>query len=270
MAEPTNRKKRKGKNGNRSSILPPQEPQLKHWFLTYNNYISGEPEKIERIMREFCTEFKFQEETGAEGTKHLQGSFHLTKPMRPTQFKLGDMAGTPWWKRTNNGEAADAYCCKNETRTGKLFTWPPPLELRNPEFPWEFKILKLLAEKPDYRKVYWFWEEGGCRGKSSFVKWISFHYGAIFCNGGQYKDLVNLIFKTDMNKCRCVVFDTNRCKGGHISYDVLESIKNGMVCNTKYETGVKLFNSPHVIIFANEPPSNPEKLSPDRWVIEKI
>lgn len=73
-----------------------------------------------------------------------------------------------------------------------------------------------------------------------------------------------------MNVCNCIIFDIPRNHGGNISYDTLECIKNGMVCNTKYETGVKLFNPPHVIVFANELPSDTEKLSADRWIIKEL
>ena len=43
-----------------------------------------------------------------------------------------------------------------------------------------------------------------------------------------------------------------------------------MICNTKYETGVKIFNSPHIICFANFPPDNLEQLSADRWIITNL
>ena len=95
-------------------------------------------------------------------------------------------------------------------------------------------------------------------------------YGILFCSGGKYSDIMNLIFNQDMDACNCVMFDIPRANQGNISYSSLESIKNGMVCNTKYETGVKVFNSPHVFCFANFPPGDENMLSPDRWVIKNI
>jgi len=67
-----------------------------------------------------------------------------------------------------------------------------------------------------------------------------------------------------------VIWDLPRENKGFISSSTVEAVKNGMVCNTKYETGVKLFNAPHVIIFSNYPPENVEELSKDRWVVEEI
>lgn len=81
---------------------------------------------------------------------------------------------------------------------------------------------------------------------------------------------MNLVFNQDMDECSCVMFDIPRANRGAISYASLESIKNGMVCNTKYETGVKVFNSPHIVIFANFPPEDEDLLSADRWVISEL
>ena len=66
-----------------------------------------------------------------------------------------------------------------------------------------------------------------------------------------------------------IVIDVPRDNGNTVSYKAIEQIKNGMICNTKYETGMKLFNSPHIIIFANMPPEE-HKLSADRWKIFEI
>jgi len=42
-----------------------------------------------------------------------------------------------------------------------------------------------------------------------------------------------------------------------------------MITNTKFETGLKVFNPPHIVVLANFPPRE-EKLSADRWKIYKI
>jgi hypothetical protein len=81
---------------------------------------------------------------------------------------------------------------------------------------------------------------------------------------------MNLVFNQDMDTCNVVFFDIPRNHGGKISYSSLESIKNGMVCNTKYETGVKVFNSPHIFCFANFPPDDESCLSQDRWKITQL
>lgn len=73
-----------------------------------------------------------------------------------------------------------------------------------------------------------------------------------------------------MDTITCIMLDIPRANNGNVSYASLESIKNGLVCNHKYETGTKVFNSPHVVVFANFPPVEPDKLSSDRWHIENL
>ncbi len=70
-----------------------------------------------------------------------------------------------------------------------------------------------------------------------------------------------------MNNCRGIIWDIPRSSKGNVSYATLEAVKNGLICNTKYETGVKVFNPPHVIVFANFPPDDESQLSADRWHI---
>jgi hypothetical protein len=51
-----------------------------------------------------------------------------------------------------------------------------------------------------------------------------------------------------------------------LSYTGIEEVKNGCFFSPKYECDMVCFNSPHVIIFANEPP-NALKCSADRWKV---
>ena len=44
---------------------------------------------------------------------------------------------------------------------------------------------------------------------------------------------------------RCVVFDLSRSQESHVNYEVIESVKNGVVFSTKYESQMKVFKTPH-------------------------
>lgn len=70
-----------------------------------------------------------------------------------------------------------------------------------------------------------------------------------------------------MDTCRCVIFVLPREHMNHISYSALEAVKDGLVCNMKsFKNGSKIFNPPHVYVFANYPPDT-SVLSKDRWNI---
>ena len=66
-----------------------------------------------------------------------------------------------------------------------------------------------------------------------------------------------------------VIFDFSRSVEERVNYEIIESIKNDIFFSSKYESGMKLFNVPHVIIFANFYPDQ-NKLSLDRWDIREV
>lgn len=93
--------------------------QLKKWFFTMNNYNNSDIDTLKSKFDEICEKYVFQEELGANGTKHLQGSIVLNKKMRWSEFKLPNSIH---WEKTNNETASFDYCCKNETRNGEIYT----------------------------------------------------------------------------------------------------------------------------------------------------
>ena len=200
------------------------------------------------------------------GTVHFQCFFQFKKKYRPTELVKFAKAK---WIACDGGEAANVKYCSKDGDVYK-YGFPKPIKLIENLYPWEKDIETLFFTEPDERKVYWFWEKTGGIGKSTFVKYMVVKHGCLFCDGGKKSDLVNLVFNNNMDDCKCVIWDIPRAAKGNISYSTLECIKNGMICNTKYETGVKVFNSPHIFVFANFPPDKPEELSADRWVITEL
>lgn len=140
-------------------------------------------------------------------------------------------------------------------------------------------ILDLLKEKPDDRKVYWFWEEDGNVGKSALVKHIYLnnkdHTVIAGGKGNDVRNQINMHVNGNEKKgiagkdLNIAILDISRTNEDYVSYEVIEQIKNGLLYSGKYEGGICCFNSPHVIIFANFKPKE-ETLSADRWVIKEI
>lgn len=248
-----------------------QSLQLLKWCFTFNNYTKDNIKEIIETFSRISTKYVFQEETGENGTPHLQGCVFLKKKMRYSQFKLSDKIH---WEKMRNDDASIAYCQKVETRTGECYSLglpkvKAPLELITELRPWQQKIVDIYNTKPDNRTIYWFWESVGRVGKSVFTKYMAATYKCLYLNGGKNSDLMNLVFKTDMDECKCIIWDLPRQMGNRIHYITVEAAKNGMICNTKFETGVLLFNCPHIFVFSNFPPDT-HKLSEDRWNIIEI
>ena len=259
--------------GEGNTETPPtskKQPSRKTFYaFTCFNYDENEIEaQLNRQLIRISKKYIYGREVCPDTQKkHLQGFIHLKKAMRITELKL---PGNPHLEACiGSREQNEAYCAKD----GDTVRYGYPKEIICIETlrPWQQEIMDNVITQPvDPRKVYWYWEPNGNIGKSQFVKFCVVKHNALFCDGGKKSDIVNLVFNNDMDECNLIIWDIPRCNLGSISYSALESIKNGLVCNTKYETGTKVFNPPHIIVFANAEPEEPEKLSDDRWVITEI
>lgn len=240
----------------------------KRWCFTFNNYEESDISSIVPILETNCKFGIFSKEVGKKnGTPHLQGYCEFVNKIRPSS--LGLSKKIHFEKSLGNRQQNVDYCSKDcDVVWSKGL--PKPIKVIENLYSWQKAILEIYKEPVDDRKVYWYWSERGNIGKSAFIKYMIVKHKILFCSGGKYTDIMNLVFNQNMDECNCIMFDIPRANRGCISYASLESIKNGMVCNTKYETGVKVFNSPHVFVFANFKPDDMEQLSPDRWVITEL
>lgn len=258
--------------GNTHQLPPKQVPKRKNHFFTWNNYTE---EHIEHLLESFrrlgAIKWKFQEEIApTTGTPHLQGMVMFPREKRSTEW---DKASLGHWEALKQTDGS--YQCKEETRkpNGRQWSYGFPKQVKIIEqlYPCQKKIEEIYLTEPNDRNVYWFWESNGNVGKSAFVKYMVVKYGCLFCDGGRKADLVNLVFNANMDDTRCIIWDIPRANRNKISYSTIEAIKNGLICNTKYETGVKAFNPVHIFIFANFPPDmNEDTLSEDRWIITEL
>lgn len=252
-----------GETGNTQITVSPSPPKQNsgriHHFFTFNNYHSSDISFMETQFKEYCYMYAFQEEMGLSGTRHLQGVCSCKKKMRDTAFKLPK--AIHWEKLKSNAKQAYEYCTKEDTRCGKVFVMNYKIPYRfkldkSIFYEWEKEIYRIITEEANCRDVHWFWSEGGGVGKSTFVKHLVMNEKAVFLSKGRYSDIVNVIYKTDMVSTRLVLIDLPRNNGNNVSYSAIEAIKNGLICNTKFETGFVAFPPPHVIVFANEEPKD--------------
>ena len=246
-----------------------QPPQLKHHFFTFNNYNRDDIYMFCKLFDEICYMYCFQEEIGEKNnTPHLQGIISLHKRMRRTEFGLPKQIH---WESVKHITKAYAYCSDIKKRRGDIFYKNYKVQkhlIINNRKEWMDTLENIIKVKcDDTRKIHWYYDTRGGAGKSIFSKYLCLYYNAIYLSRGNYKDLINLVYKSeDIN---IVIVDLPRNNGNRVSYDALEAIKNGIICNVKYETGTKVFDSPHIIVFSNERPDM-SCLSKDRWNIKNI
>ncbi len=256
----------------RGDSVPEHDAQSRHWFLTANN---PTPDTILNLLSIGGLErYAIQEEEGPEGTPHLQGVLTFRSPKKWSTLRNHVKA---YWKPCRNIHAAKNYCTKLASRAGKQWIRGfnikghvnDPLEGKT-LYAYQRELLEIIKSVPDERKIYWYWSNKGCIGKSCFVKHVVLKHGAIVV-GGKHKDAYYAICqRVAKNKdMDTVIFDLPRSQGNKISYVAIEGIKNGLFMSAKYESQMCLYNPPHVIVFANEAPDQ-SQLSRDRWIVKYL
>jgi len=251
---------------------PPQPSKRKHYCFTWNNYKESDVVLLIGVLDKFCSKYCFQEELGDDKkTPHLQGTISLYTANRWTAFKLPDCIH---WESTRNIDASYEYCQKEETRSGKIYKkgFPVDLKVLDKEklHSWQLDLIKIIDDKVDDRTIHWIYDKDGNAGKTSLIKYLIKHKNIICATGGGNKDIANMLFNIqengrDLNEKTTFIFSFGRSTEG-ISYKAIESVKDGLITNTKYESGTLCFNNPHVIVMSNDLPDI-DKLTHDRWQI---
>jgi hypothetical protein len=136
-------------------------------------------------------------------------------------------------------------------------------EYENVEWkPFQQDIITYLKTNPDKRKVKWILDTQGNLGKSYLTKYLATTSDAYIVSGGRKEDI---LFAYDGQPT--IIFDLPRdCQDKEYIYGVIELLKNGQYLNTKYHSEMRLYTTPHIIVFSNFPPDQ-TKLSEDRWDI---
>lgn len=262
-----------GNEGNTHNLISKaskQAPKRKQHFFTWNNYTEDDIGGLLDYFNKHATKYAFQEEIApSTGTPHLQGMVIFPVEKRSTVW---DAKSKGHYERLKKDDGE--YQLKEESRKpgGRQWTkgFPKPIQHSILWNTWNTWLLDEIQQEPNNRRINWIWSNKGKMGKTSITRFLVDKHKAQFCSGGKYTDIMNLIYHTDMDTCRCVIFTLPREHKNHISYSALESVKDGLVCNMKsYQNGSKIFNPPHIIIFANYPPEI-ENLSKDRWNILQL
>ncbi len=249
----------------------------KKWIFTFFNYSKDDIKKICADMYK-KGKYMFQEEIcPSTGKEHLQGFIWLDVKLRP--FSLKWDKGISWYLMKGSIEQNEVYCGKSESKKpngglwtnivmSNILTIVQDYEL----FEWQKDLIAILDCKPKDREILWIWEPKGNCGKTCFAKKMCFERGAILVGGtcGDMKFAIMNMMKNDKDYRPNIVFlDVPRDAGNRVSYKGLEQIKQGLFFSSKYESGMCMFNPPHLIVFANEAPQV-GKLSVDKMSIKQI
>lgn len=238
--------------------------QLYRWFFTFP-YELMTASQLSQFLKEYCKKFTFSGERGKTGYLHWQGHFSLrTKEYYQTLKNI--MPSEMHLEPTKNIFAAEKYCTKDETHMCGPYN-EKTIFVKTIEnlYDWQKECeTTCLTSKCD-RTIFWYWDKEGCKGKTQFCKYMAINHNATILQNGCFKDLAHAL----PDNPEIVLFNITRDLEERINYSAIEAIKDGLVFSGKYESKMKIFNSPVVMIFANFEPRK-EAMSLDRWIIKQI
>lgn len=253
------------------------DKRYRSWCFTYNNPTIS-PTSLISLLQEGHDTLKivFQLERGeTTGTEHYQG---VIQYRHQVAFKtLKGIEPTIHWEPCRNLRASLAYSTKADTRVSGPWCvgWNPGEQIRTlleSNFSdWQRDLHRLVGgDEPHPRFIYWCWEQRGGVGKTAWCKWAAVHRSALVL-GGKSADIKFGVAQRvrERGGLGLAIFHFTRTVESYVSYEALEAVKDGIFFSGKYEGGMVVYDTPHVVCFANFPPDI-GKLSVDRWRIYHI
>lgn len=244
--------------------------------------------------KDYCKDWVFQAEKGKEtGRLHLQGRICLKERIRLNQLvnlcKSTVMEGSHWSPTANATGKRFDYVMKEDTRVSgpwgkeikEVVPKKKPSSVEHVEKcglrPWQEK-LREMSQIRDQRCIDIIYDKKGNMGKTVFVKYMMYYDLALYLPDlNNTKDLIQTV-GSDMKKNggegrKCYIFDLPRATDKKEKfapfYRGIESIKSGVVFETRYEFESFNFDEPRVFVFTNYIP-NLSYLSEDRWRFWKL
>lgn len=235
-------------------------------------------EKLVVFFKKYCKKWCFQLEESDSGHLHYQCLGGMKKKMRKMQ--VVDLFATFLQvnrvcisaKKIKNGWEFKDYCTKEDTRLmgpwGHDIPIPPKLLALDAFYCWQRIVWNEVTQIcTNDRLIHWIWDSEGCSGKTSLAKKICYEKGALLFNGKSSDIASRVVLATQPPKI-CIM-NITRDMETFVSYQAIECLKDGFVSTGKYEGGQKIWDSPHVVIFANFYPRI-DALSKDRWNIRTV
>lgn len=136
----------------------------RNWCFTVNNYTEDDIKNLQKELEGYV----FQEETGENGTKHLQGVCWFKNPRDFGAVKK--LHKSAHWEKCQNLEASKNYCSKEKTRTGCIFR-SDDIEENGTVAQWHNGLLieDIISHAEDYnrnKEMYWQFEKDFKLGRS--------------------------------------------------------------------------------------------------------
>lgn len=252
-----------------------EDKKSRGWVFTLNiteNFVA-EQFLIDCLNVSCAKSWVFQMERGHEGNLHYQGQVYFENPR--TFGGMKQIMYHAHWEHMRDCASSIKYVTKQDDTFVKG-PWAKGISVQYRETglfvlsPWQETVYNNLLERADDRHIHWFTDKKGGAGKTAFAKHLIETMDALYVSG-KANDVKHAVaeWRTAGRQLKVVIFDFPRTCEGFVSFDAIESIKNGILFSGKYNSTQVTFPSPHLLIFANFEPEL-SKLSKDRWVLYNL
>lgn len=249
-----------------------QDSATYRWCFTLNNYSENEYNDLLNFSTNSAKVWIIGKEIGENKTPHLQGYINLKTRTRLTALKK--INNRTHWEITKGSEEQNLkYCSKDgDYKTNALIKREPKIITNL--YDWQSEMENILLNEHNDRTVHWICDRKGCTGKTQFLKYMVYNHKCIFTNGGKRNDIMNLLYNQQkyLQSANPAIIIWNLPRDinkDFISYEAIENIKDGLICNNKFECGSFIMDSPNILIMGNQLPDL-KKLTSDRWKIYEI
>lgn len=248
-----------------------RDEEVKRYCFTYNNYDVNILDKFNNTLNTLG-KYIYGFEVGESGTPHLQGYINLNNKKTLSSLINHVNIKQIHFEKCKGSEKDNITYCSKDGKFKSNFIEEPYIEEIDNLYPWEIKINSILDTEPDKRTIYYYYEPEGCKGKTTYQKYIYTHYKDVVILSGKGSDMKNGIvtyYNNNKKLPKIVLINIPRVSFDYVSWCAIEEIKDCFFYSGKYEGGMICGKSPHVHLFANEPPPI-NKFSQDRWAIYRI
>jgi len=132
---------------------------------------------------------------------------------------------------------------------------------------WEHVLHDIIAQPPCTRSIHWFVDTIGETGKTINAKSLYFNHNAYYCTGGKSADIAHAYQYQPIVIFNLVASQDKETQA--YLYTVLEQFKDGIFSSGKYNSMIKTFKIPHVIVMSNEWPDE-TRMKKSRIVVHNI
>lgn len=269
-----------------NTITKPRRSKLaKYWAFTYFSEKELLDTKVEQNVQNIDNIFKVLKEMlmpssdkgiigyeicPSSGRPHFQGFVAFKKRIRANErFKNGFH-----WENCKGSESDNEKYCSKDGNYVKWGVFKSDFLINKGDLNSEqINLCKLFEQdcNPKFdRSIHYYWESVGGWGKSLVSTYMVDQMGALLLNGAKNNMFFAITKYIETGKYpRIIIIDLPREQQNNFNVLAIESIKNGMFFNEKYESGMCRFPRPHVVVFSNYPPDR-SRMSLDRWVVTSL